>query len=262
MSKQKDKPEIFNHGVLLYQNPNHKRKVIFNCLKETLSQERGILYIAGDEPPAKIYQEMFDFGFNVKNLQKEGMLKVVNFDEWYLINGKFDLKNVKALLTKTYNENLEKGIKGLFICGEMGCFFQHNLINDLLKYEKSIGKTFKISINAVCAYDINNIIQLEAKLFFDLIRSHNQVFSPSFSGLFDFEDFYFQILSQKLETVVGSVFAKKLLSFLSKWRPLLEAELEDGTEDLHTALESFIGSQARQIEEKTWLKITEKFGLV
>ena len=140
--------------------------------------------------------------------------------------------------------------------------FDKVLVEELIKYEKGIGKTFKIPVNSLCAYDINNIVQLEAKHLFDLIRAHSQVVSPSFFGLFDFEDFYFQILSQELETVVGSAIAKKLLSFLTKYRPLLEAELEDGPEDLHTALESFIGSQAKQIEEKTFFKINEKLGLI
>ena len=77
----------------------------------------------------------------------------------------------------------------------------------------------------------------------------------------DFVNFYFQILSEKLETVVGKICAKKILSFLSEWRPLLDADLEGGPEDLHTALERFIGSRAKRIEEKAWLKISEKLGL-
>jgi hypothetical protein len=259
--KQKGKHEVFNHGVLFYRKPNHKRQVVFNLLKENLEQERGIYYIAGDEPPKKIYQEIFNFGFDVKTLERDGMLKVVNFNEWYIIDGKFDKSNVKTLLKKTCEETLEKGLKGLFICGEMGCFFRNNLVEDLIDYEKSIGKTFKIPINALCAYNIHNLSMLEAKLFFDLIRAHNQVFSPKFAGLFDFENFYFQILSEKLETAVGKICAKEILSFLSEWRPLLDADLEGGPENLHTALESFIGSRAKRIEEKAWLKISEKLGL-
>lgn len=262
MSTQKGKNEVFNHGVLFYQNPNRKRQVVFNRLKENLDQGRGVFYIAGDEPPEKIYQEIFNFGFDVKTLEKEGMLKVVNFDEWYIIDGKFDLSNLKILWKKTYEETLERGLKGLFICGEMGCFFRHNLVEELIEYEKSIGKTFKIPINALCAYNLHNLSMLEAKLLFALIRSHNQIFSPKFAGLFDFENFYFQILSEKLETAVGKICAKGILSFLSEWRPLLDADLDGGPQNLHTTLESFIGFRAKRIEKKALLKISEKLGLV
>ncbi len=262
MSTQKGNREVFNHAVLFYKNPNHKRQVVFNHLKENLDQERAIYYIAGDEPPKKIYQEIFNFGFDIKTLERDGMLKVVNFDGWYILDGKFDKSNVKTLLKKTCKENLERGLKGLFICGEMGCFFRNNLVEELIEYEKSIGKTFKIPICALCAYNLHNLSMLEAKLFFDLIRAHNQVFSPKFAGFFDFENFYFQILSEKLETVVGKICEKKLLSFLSEWRPLLDADLDGGPENLHSALESFIGSRAKRIEKKTWLKISEKLGLV
>jgi len=262
LSKQKGKHEVFNHAVLFYKNPNHKRQVVFNLLKENLAQGRGVCYIAGDEPPKKIYQEIFNFGFDIKTLERDGVLRVVNFDEWYIIEEKFDKSNVKTLLKKTCEETLERGLNGLFVCGEMGCFFQNNLVEELIEYEKSIGKTFKIPICALCAYNLHNLSMLEAKLFFDLIRAHNQVFSPKFAGLFDFENFYFQILSEKLETVVGKVCAKKLLSFLSEWRPLLNADLDGGPENLHSALESFIGSQSKRIEKKAWQKISEKLGLV
>jgi hypothetical protein len=262
LSEHKGKPEVFNHSVLFYKNPNHKRQVVFNLLKENLAQGRGVCYIAGDEPPQKIYQEIFNFGFDVKTLERDGMLRVVNFDEWYIINGKFELSNVKTLLKKTCEETLEKGLKGLFICGEMGCFFQQNLVEELIEYEKSIGKTFKIPICALCAYNLHNLSMLETKLFFELIRAHNQIFSPKFAGLFDFENFYFQILSEKLETVVGKIYAKKLLSFLGEWRPLLDADLDGRPENLDSALESFIGSQSKKIEKKAWLKISEELGLV
>lgn len=261
LAKQKEKHEVFNHGVLFYRNPFHKRQVVFNRLKENLDREMSIFYIAGDEHPEKIYQEMFNFGLDVKTLEREGMLKVVNFDRWYIIDGKFDLSNLMKLWKKLYEETLERGLKGLFICGETGCFFKHNLDEELIKYEKSIGKTLKIPINALCAYNLHNLSILEPKLLFDLIRSHNQVFSPKFEGLFDFENFYFQILSEKLETVVGKICSKGILSFLSKWRLLLDADLEQGPEDLHAALESFIGPRAKRIEEKVWLKIYEEFGL-
>lgn len=261
MFKQQGKNEVYNHGVLFYRNPTHKHQVIFNLLKEDLDQGRGIFYVAGDESPEKIYQAMLNFGFDVKTLEREGRLKVENFDRWYIVDGKFDSPNLRTLWKKTCEEALERGLKGLRICGEMGCFFRYNLVEELIEYERKIGKHFKIPITAVCAYNLHTLGLLEAKLFLDLVRSHNQVFSPNFAGLFDFENFYCQILSEKLETVVGKTCAKEILSFLSEWRPLLDANLEEGSEDLQTALESLIGSRAKQIEKQALLKIWEKFGL-
>jgi len=79
--------------------------------------------------------------------------------------------------------------------------------------------------------------------------------------LFDFESFYQRILSEKLKAVVGEMCAKEILSFLNEWRPLLEADLGEGPEDFHTALESLIGSRAKRIKEQVLLKIYGNFGL-
>jgi hypothetical protein len=261
MLRQQEINEGYNHGVLFYQNPTHKHQVIFNLLKDGLEQGRGIFYVASDEPPEKINQAMLDFGFDIKTLKREGKMTIENFDRWYIVDGKFNLPNLKMSWHRMWDETLERGLKGLCACGEMGCFFQYNLVKELIEYERKIGKHFKLPVNAVCAYNLQSLWRFEPKQIFDLIRSHNQVFSPSFSGLFDFENFYYHLISEKLETVVGKICARAILSFLSEWRPLLDEDLEEEPKDLHTALESFIGPRAKRIEEKVLLKISEEFGL-
>jgi hypothetical protein len=65
-----------------------------------------------------------------------------------------------------------------------------------------------------------------------------------------------------LVPLVGEVYAKEIISFFDEWKSLLDVDLGKGPESLHTALEGLIGPRAKQIGQKTCLRLYKKFGLV
>jgi len=250
-----DKLQKGDHVILFYLNSTHKQQVLFKFLNKGLNLDEGAVYIAGDESPERISKAMYDFGFDVKSLEKEGKLRIVHNNKWYTVNGKFEIPNIMSLLKKTYEDALEIGLTGLRVCGEIDYFIQNDL-EKLIEYEKNCGRKLWIPITALCAYKLDRVKDLRAKFFLELVKSHNQIFSPSFIGSFDFDIFYQQVLPEELKGSFGDVKSKKIISFINKWGQIL-----DDDNDLNNVLIDVIGSKAERVEERIQQKLFKKFGV-
>ena len=66
--------------------------------------------------------------------------------------------------------------------GETACFFKHNLVHELLEYEKALHVTLDFPIVAICAYsaDILNKSTDPVNLYSELARAHGTLL---FTGL-------------------------------------------------------------------------------
>ncbi len=121
--KYSRKLSAFDHGIFFYHTIEEKRQVLFNFLKEGLDNQKGAVYVAGEESPRTIRKAMLNFGIDVKNLEREGLLTIVNYDKWYIVNGKVEIPKIVGLWEKACDKAEEKGLRGLHVCGEMDCFF-------------------------------------------------------------------------------------------------------------------------------------------
>ncbi|MFQ5758961.1 MAG: MEDS domain-containing protein [Candidatus Bathyarchaeia archaeon] len=256
-----EKLEASDHGIFFYRTPEKKRRVLFNFLKAGLDRDEGAVYVAGDEAPRMIRKAMLNFGLDVKGLEREGLLKIVNYDGWYLVDGKVEISNITALWKKAYEESLERGLKGLHVCGEMGCFFRHNLVEELVEYERALGRRLKISMAALCSYSLDCIGLLKGNSFYDLIKSHGHVVSPGFAGTVKFESLYPSVVREELKALFGKTATKTILLFLKLRYSISEAELVDKPEDFFTALRSIFGSAADLIEKWILQRLYTKLGL-
>jgi KaiC/GvpD/RAD55 family RecA-like ATPase len=110
-----------------------------------LARDHMAFYIVTDESPETIFQTTLDFGVDMYGLSREGRLKIVNCYQWSIINGKIEASRIAELWQKACEETVEKRMKELAICEEMGCFFQKNSVKELTKYEKHLGRKLVIS---------------------------------------------------------------------------------------------------------------------
>jgi len=250
-----------DHGVFFYHTPDEKRRVLFNFLKAGLDRDEGAIYVAGDENPRMIRKAMLNFGLDVKGLKRKGLLKIVNYDGWYIVDGKVKIANIMALWEKAYETALERGLKGLHACGEMGCFFRHNLVEELVEYEKACGMKLKIPMTALCSYSLDRIGLLKRNHFYDLVKSHGHVVSPGFAGKVEFESLYPRVIREELKALFGENATKTILLFLKLRYSISEAELVDKPEDFFTALRSIFGSAADLIEKWILKRLYTDLGL-
>lgn len=171
-----------NHLIFVYDSPEAKYNVLFNYLKAGLDVGEAGVYVASDENPSQIRAAMQQFGIPVEEHEKTGALHIFGHEDIYIIDGKFSTTTTINTWNKLYNEALKKGFKGLRVTGEVACFFKHNLIRELIEYEKTLHRVLDIPMVAICAYNASQINKSKdaANLYGELARAHGTVL---FTGL-------------------------------------------------------------------------------
>jgi sugar-specific transcriptional regulator TrmB len=171
-----------NHVIFLYESSEAKYNVLFNYLKVGLENGEAAVYIASEEDPSQIREAMKRFGIDVEKYEKRGALRILGYNDFYIIEGKFNMPTTIGLINKMYNEALTKGFNGWRVTGEMACFFEHNLIEELVEYERALHRVLDIPIIGVCAYNTNTVIKASnpMDLYNELLKAHGKVL---FSGL-------------------------------------------------------------------------------
>jgi archaellum biogenesis ATPase FlaH len=142
-----------DHVILLYTNTEDKHIVLFTYLKAGLEKDEAAAYVAGEETPEEIKQAMREFGIDVERYEGRGALRIIDYRDWYIIDGKFDMSKTIGLWKKLLDESKAKGFKGLRVTGEMTCFFENNMVKELVEYEKALHRVLEIPMIAICAYD-------------------------------------------------------------------------------------------------------------
>jgi len=171
---------VKDHAILFYSNSQDKREVLFTYLKAGLDAGEAAIYVASDESAHEIAQAMKDFGINVDQYKGTHGLKIVDYQEWYIIKGEFDVSRILSLWERSLKEALAAGYKGLRAAGEMSCFFKHHMLNELVVYERALHRELEITMEAICAYDDNIVLKgMEEdrylKLYLDLITAHGTI---------------------------------------------------------------------------------------
>jgi len=169
-----------DHVILFYTNERDKHLVLFTYLKAGLDAGEAAVYVAGDESTSEIKQAMSDFGLDVEDHEKTGALRVVDYRNWYIVRGEFNIGRTISLWKKALDEAVEKGFKGLRVAGEMACFFTHNMINELVLYERALHRKLKIPLAAICAYDDRVVLkgieeERYLRLYLDLVTAHSTI---------------------------------------------------------------------------------------
>ena len=169
-----------DHAILFYANRRDKREVLFTYLKAGLDAGEAAIYVASDESTREIRQAMQDFGVNVDQYERAYALRIVDYSEWYIIGGEFDIGRIFSLWEKSLREALARGFKGLRVVGEMSCFFRHHMLNELVVYERALHRELEMPMEAICAYDDGVVLRgMEEdrylRLYLDLITAHGTI---------------------------------------------------------------------------------------
>jgi hypothetical protein len=169
-----------DHVILFYTNHSNKRLVLFTYLKAGLDAGEAVVYVAGDESSNAIREAMSDFGLNVEHYERIGALRVVDYRQWYIIGGEFNIDRTLSLWKKALDEAMTRGFKGLRVAGEMACFFKHDMINELVVYERALHRELEIPLAAICAYDDAVVLkgaeeERYLRLYLDLVTAHSTI---------------------------------------------------------------------------------------
>jgi len=250
-----------NHGIFFYSSPHEKREVLFNFLQAGFQKGEGALYVASQETSAQIRRQMEDFGLDVKTLERDGVLRVVDYFDWYIIDGEVNTLHAIASTERVFDEAAEIGLKGLRGCGEVECFFKHKKEKELVEYELMLGRKLDFPAIGMCAYDVNRAKSIEEKLFFNLIKAHGLVVNNSFAQEVNFEKFFPPIMDEVLEAMFGNIGKKIILRMLDERHSLTQHKIAEDPESFIEGLEDLVGSGAQVITKSVARQMHSKIGI-
>jgi len=253
--------KVGDHGVLFYRRPCEKHKVLFNFLQAGFQNGEGAIYVASQENSEQIRRHMENFGFNVKALEKDGALKIYDYNNWYIINGEVNVSHLAMMSQHVFDEAMEIGLKGLRGCGETACFFEHKKQKELVEYELMIGRKLSLPVTALCAYAANDAKSLEDKFFISLIRAHGPVVTSSFAQEITFENLFPPITNNVLETMFGEMGKKTILEILAERYSLTPNKIAEDPVAFIEGLEKLLGSGAYVITKSLVRKMHLKIGI-
>jgi len=171
---------VKDHAILFYSTPRDKREVLFTYLKSGLDAGEAAIYVASDESVREIEQAMKEFGLDPSLHEQSGALRVVDYREWYIVDGEFNIGKTLSLWEHSLEHVVAKGFKGLRVTGEMSCFFRNHMLNELVIYERALHRELTIPIEAICAYDESVVLKGAEdnnylRIYLDLITTHGTI---------------------------------------------------------------------------------------
>ena len=163
--------------ILFYESREAKRKTLFSYIERGLRDGKAGVYICSEETPEEIRQAMIEFGIDVANFEETGALHVLPYTEMYIRDGAFDLDFVMDTWNKWYNDAIDKGFSGMRATGEMSCFIEHDLIDDLIDYEHALHTVLDIPMTAICAYNADTLTNVDnpVDVYSELVKAHGKV---------------------------------------------------------------------------------------
>ncbi|MGY5870822.1 MAG: MEDS domain-containing protein [Candidatus Thorarchaeota archaeon] len=166
-----------DHVILFYESREAKRKTLFSYIERGLRDGKAGVYICSEETPEEIRQAMIEFGIDVANFEETGALHVLPYTEMYIRDGAFDLDFVMDTWNKWYNDAIDKGFSGMRATGEMSCFIEHDLIDDLIDYEHALHTVLDIPMTAICAYNADTLTNVDnpVDVYSELVKAHGKV---------------------------------------------------------------------------------------
>ena len=166
-----------DHVVMFYEYPEDKYRVLFEYLKAGLDSQEAVAYVAGvDETPSQVRMLLEKRGVDVDACEAKGMLQVMSYRDWYLVDGEFNVQRTITLWAGLLSDALAEGFKGLRVAGDVTWFFECGMKDELLEYENRLHRVLDVPLTAICAYSLPVLMeQNEAQLVVDLIKAHNNV---------------------------------------------------------------------------------------
>lgn len=173
-----------DHVIMFYTDHRQKHLILFTYLKAGLDAGEAAIYIAGEESTDQIRRAMREYGLNAPYYERIRALRIIDYRDWYIVKGEFDISRTMALWQKSFDDALANGFKGLRAAGEMSCFFKHNMIRELVQYERALHRVLEMPLTAICAYDDTVVAkgaqdEYYMRLYLDLIAAHSTIL---FSG--------------------------------------------------------------------------------
>jgi hypothetical protein len=178
-SRYAERLTIGDHAIAFYDNDDFKRQISFPYLKAGLSRGEAAVYIISEDKLGSEIREIQKCGIDLNSMSKEAFT-IMSAEEWYLEKGR--LKATKKIATnwqRLIHEKKKAGFAGMHFAGEVAVFISNGKSEELLRYEKLLGKQLAFDLCGLCLYDKK---LLEERYIVRTFNCHGHIISEDIIG--------------------------------------------------------------------------------
>lgn len=167
-----------DHAFALFNSESFKRDITFPFLKAGLSRGYAAVYAVSEEKLDSEVLALKKSGVDLDSSPK-GALTVMPSFEWYIQKGKAEAKTITENWQMLIEEKKEAGFAGLQVAGETAVFVDDGKVNELLQYEKSLGRQCGLDMCTICLYDKKSFEEIGIP---QVLKSHSHIISEDLLG--------------------------------------------------------------------------------
>ena len=167
------------HNLILNQDVATLNSVYLEYCKNALETlNEMILILSYHESVSNLFHSFKNIGLDVEKYKLQGLLVIVEAKKGYfsLTNEIVDITIMIKMLLQRSNK---LGRNGLTVFSDMGLFFNHNKIDELLKHETRLFMSSSWIINSkmkiFCCYNVSDLKLLADNQKQDLLTHHNRI---------------------------------------------------------------------------------------
>jgi len=242
------KAQLGDHNVCFYTSPEEKQNLMFSNLKAGLDKGCSAVYVASGENMEQVKVGMREFGLELGDPKK---LRILTINQLYTPDGEFRVDRILEQVRSVLDESLDWGFEGVYASGDVSQIFDHftknGMVEELLAYEKAVGRTFKFPFSAMCAYSIEQV-RLNDPAFLQLIQAHkNTVTAKNF---LDNEKICVDAITGELHRILGNEATEIIFSFLERRHKIPRNQSLAEIGDFNQSLELILGKGATTIKKQ------------
>ncbi len=227
------------HDLCLYNSAEDRDRILFSNLASGLDSGCSLLYIASCE------EDMERIKYSAQNFNSklnQSRLRVVSSRDLFIPEGVFQARDVVRRFRGLIDESLNSGSRGLFVSADFSHLFSY-LQSDLellLKYECSVGRTFSLPIETVCAYPVDQALS-STDVFYRLVQAHKDTVTQK--GVVNNRKACFEVLTEALGNLFGEHATEVIFYHAEKELGTPRSELPDALESFQKYLERIYGKK-------------------
>jgi len=239
---------VGDHNVFFYSSAKEKYEVLFSNLKAGLERGCSALYITSGEANTHVQVEMENFGLKIDNPLK---LRIAASYDFYTPDGEFHADRVTGQFRSLIDESVDKGFEGLYVSSDAINTFDYLAKKDAtdvwFDYENALGRTFKLPMEAICAYSTDQI-KSNDKVLLQLIQAHKNTITAGNPNFVNNEKICFDAVAGECKNILGEEATEFIFDLIEKRFKIRRNQIPNRIVEFNKALESILSTGAKPLE--------------
>jgi len=220
------------HESYFYDSDKQKHRVLFSNLVSGIDAGCSALYISSGESVETVQAKLGNFGVKSDDPKQ---LRIVTSHQWYTPDGNFNAGRVIDQYRQLIDEALDNGFAGLYVSADasdtLDYLTKKDMVNAWTDYEHSFGPTFKFPMEAICAFNAEQI-KSNGQLLFQLVKDHKNTISLKSETRISNDQLLRSTVHRQLKTILGETTTTLFFDYLENYnsaqnRPLTSENLWD-----------------------------------